>query len=101
MLAVKSPMVRALECARELLERTENWDKTGEGPGVCPLHAVSRAANRLDLGVIWKLRMVLRLRAALPVSHRSWWPECVIRYNEDPATTHADVLAWFDRAIDG
>jgi hypothetical protein len=99
MLAVKSPMVMALECAREMLEQPGNWDKTGEGPGWCPLRAIKKASDRLGLGLITKLRLVFRLRDALPPSHRRWWPECVIRYNEDPAVTHADVLAWLDRAI--
>lgn len=100
MLAVKSPMVMALEGARAYLEREQGWDQSGEGPGLCPVRAVVRAANTLDMGLWSKVRLVFRLRAALPVSHRQWWPECVIQYNADPSVSHADILAWLDRAID-
>jgi hypothetical protein len=100
MLAVKSPMVMALEGARAYLEQAQDWDQSGEGPGLCPIRAMVKAANNLDLGWWSKVRLVFRLRAALPASHRGWWPECVIQYNADPAVSHADVLAWFDRAID-
>ena len=97
---MQSQMVIALVGARSLLEQEQNWDKGDVGPGFCPLRAVVRSANTLHLGIWWKLRLVLRLRAALPATHRRWWPECVIHYNADPAVTHADIMTWFDRAID-
>lgn len=99
MLAVKSPMVMALEGARAYLEREQDWDRTGEGPGLCPVRAMARAADNLELGWWAKVRLVFRLRAALPAAYRGWWPECVIQYNANPTVSHADVLAWLDRAI--
>jgi hypothetical protein len=100
-LAVKSPMVMALEGARALLEREQDWDMVGNSEyRLCPIQAIVRSANTLDLGMWWKLRLILRLRNALPAERRHWWPECVIHYNFDPTITHADVMAVFDRAID-
>ena len=100
MLAVKSPTVMALEGARALLEREQDWDMTGICEmRLCPIQALMRSANTLDLGAWRKLRLILRLRDALPAERRRWWPECIIHYNFDPAITHADVMAMFDRAI--
>lgn len=97
--------IRCLQEARDLLSHPELWDRTGVGPGWCPLRAVARAVNLSDARFRWllKVRLAFRLAAALPGSHRSWcrWPESNIRYNADPNVSHADILAWLDRAIAG
>jgi hypothetical protein len=97
----QSQLLRCLKDARALLADRACWDQTGSGPGWCPLRAVSRAAAtaKVRFPFILTLRATLLLRAAVPASHRSWWPECVVRYNDDPTVTHADILAWLDRAI--
>lgn len=41
-----------------------------------------------------------QLRLALPAPWRKATPDCgIVSYNDDPATTHADVIAVFDVAI--
>jgi hypothetical protein len=97
----QSQLLCCLKDARALLADRRCWDQTGSGPGWCPQRAVSLAAAtaKVRFRFVLKLRATLLLRAALPASHRRWWPECVVHYNDDPSVTHVDILAWLDRAI--
>jgi hypothetical protein len=103
----KDPLVWCLNTARDNLRSPHCWSKTGHRPGRCPLQAIAYSVDNLAVVTgfgrtydSWlRLRLVLRLRAAVPASHRTWWLGCIIRYNADPSVSHADMLAWFDRAI--
>jgi hypothetical protein len=59
--------------------------------GMCSMEAVKRAAGGVNATgfSVW-----LRMRAKLPPGWSS-----VEAYNDAPTTTHADILALFDRAI--
>lgn len=98
-------------CLREiraLLSVRTNWDKTGVAPiGWCPITAAGRVIYHppvppymgLVASITLHLKVIWRLRASVPASHRSWWPECIVRYNADPTVSHADLLRWLDTAI--
>ena len=100
-----------LIAARALIEDEKCWtkhvmarDKDGEpcelesceleDPPVCWCASGAIAhSSRVSLGGVGAMGY---LRAALP----SWAARNVIDWNDHPDTTHADVLAAFDRAID-
>jgi hypothetical protein len=100
--SAESRLLWCLKDARALLSNPDLGGQGDEGPGWCPVRAVARSAvtAKVRFTFLLKLRLVLRLRAAVPASHRSWWPECTIRYNADPTVTHADIMAWLNRAIE-
>lgn len=58
--------------------------------GTCAMQAVTRATRDEDAS----LSALIRLAAHLPAG----W-DAIHLYNDDPSTTHADVLALFDAAI--
>lgn len=87
-----------LRAAKALIDTPEKWGK-GDGlrgpskPKRCAIHAV---AHGVDLGR--EDAMVDALTAALPEGWQGGLLP-IAEYNDDPSTTHADVLALFDRAI--
>jgi hypothetical protein len=93
---------------RNLLANPALWNKSGEGPGWCPITAAGLLIyhpgfpqQRMGLfaSLLLQAKVLWRLRRSVPASHRSWSPECVVRYNADPAVSHADLLRWLDTAI--
>ncbi len=90
-----------LIAAKALIDTPEKWAK---GPGVwgsdrhCAQQALLFKAGGMDavskaLPVAWKIGQRLKGRwSCLPSAN-------IIRFNDHPSTTHADIMALFDRAI--
>ena len=80
----------SLIAARALIDTPEKWIKgssrNGQG-GYCALGAMDKIGPESGC--------YLALRSALPSEE----PGFVAAYNDLPTTTHADILALFDRAI--
>ena len=99
-----STLVDDLRAARALIADPMRW-KRGAAPGprgeMCALRAVATVSNFGEPSKSnWWTKMpgYVALEEALPTEgdhpHHS-----VGGFNDDPATTHSDVLALFDRAI--
>lgn len=91
-----------LIAAKALIDAPEKWKKSrGEdGPGTpcCMAVAVSRVHG---LGTPAGNAALEALRDALPRGAGSGWfrASALGTYNDAPETTHADIMAVFDRAI--
>lgn len=91
-----------LIAAKALIDTPEKWGKGGwepkNGRCLCSVGAVVVATNgNHDFDGAWT-PAVLQVDAALE-NHLPKPFNRVAEYNDDPATTHADVMALFDRAI--
>lgn len=94
-----------LIAAKALIDTPEKW---GKGNGFVPPHgcfcAESACAEvaRISPDYVVKWRLWRALEDALP---EPWKTRCaaaelsVHDFNDDPSTTHADIMALFDRAI--
>jgi hypothetical protein len=83
--------------ARELLSDENHWIKgtvTDGGKRFCAVGAVQYVGRYMNYEVSMLLEHLLRdaMPKGYPASH-------IPTFNDDPHTTHADVLAMFDRAI--
>lgn len=101
-----------LIAARAKIAEPERWTKgtfsrnaEGEpcavdwGPAAvcwCALGAINATTNKMHQ--LYELKSAAKDALALAVSPSH---DSVAYFNDDPATTHADVLAAFDRAIAG
>lgn len=98
-----------LKAARKLIERPECWTKGQAAKDVFGLVAYGefdRAVCWCAVGAVDRIcgRYLKRFNTAIaalkvqmpadPGLHQN-----IFRFNDDPATTHADILALFDRAI--
>lgn len=89
-------VLRVLIEARELIEKPENWHKgscfSDDKESMCAQGAIARVwlAARDDRGYIGIWHFLDRFVPAGRLASI---------YNDHPTTTHADVLALFDRAI--
>lgn len=106
-MSVKTDLI----AARALIDTPEKWGKGGrsfgnsytaapDGPlcamGACNVMAYQRGENSFDrVGAVYA-ELAEALNAALPGKRYS----AVADFNDAPATTHADVMALFDRAIE-
>jgi hypothetical protein len=87
-----------LIAARSLIDTPEKWrkDDSTQHDNCCAIIAVERTQAR----TIFAMYDALYLQ--IPQSFRTDDEEpgvCVGEYNDAPATTHADIMALFDRAI--
>lgn len=93
-MSVKENLIKA----KALIDTPEKWTR-GEYMHSGCFCALGALAEALDIDpVSARLSMtpeLLALRGAVPEPFFSVW-----RYNDEPSTTHADVLALFDRAIE-
>lgn len=92
----------SLIAGRLLIDTPEKWAK---GPGVWgeDRNCAHQALCQRGTGVMEAICN------AIPLRHKIWqwlrgrWSVLessnIIRYNDHPATTHADIMALFDRAI--
>lgn len=87
------PAVETLRKARDWLSDPAHWTKCSTGSHGGPTCAIG-AIERFNRGSWWG-RATWLLSAQLPPMKGT----CIINFNDDPSTTHADVLALFDRAI--
>lgn len=90
--AASDDVLRVLKAARKLIELPEDWCKSAYGfysSPSCINGALARAAHYVDWCDVRDL-----LAAHLPKGQKY-----THAFNDDPRTTHADVLALFDRAI--
>lgn len=84
----------ALAAARKLIDTPEKWGKFSDRVRglICAHDALVRAMPDADTF----RAALLVLREQLPGDfHRG----SLVRFNDHPSTTHADVMALFDRAI--
>jgi hypothetical protein len=93
-------LVEDLKAARGFIRLKRNWRKDGRGDlrGCCAVVAVKRTTNSSHRFQ----NAVYALRNALPESWEAGRERPFVlvgEFNDDPTTTHADVLALFDRAI--
>lgn len=89
-------LVAGLLRVRERLATPERWCKGVSGASLnsrCLTMTVGLALNGDDYVGREKVRMVLRA-----VLGRPWLS--IVQFNDAPETTHADVLALIDRAIE-
>lgn len=101
-------LVADLEAAKALIADPANWRKeTGDTDGApcCAIVATNRVLRARGVGEPYA-RHVYAWRALADALPDQWEPQrlygpgyVVGEFNDDPATTHADVLALFDRAI--
>jgi len=101
--AAEPSVADVLRAARAKIAEPEHWAK-----GADALNAAGKWADPLSADAVSWCAI-----GALGVSGRYWMQACdlmesllpdscdrdVARFNDDPTTTHADILALFDRAI--
>ena len=94
-------LLRTLIEARALIAKPEHWVKglpPGDGTFCAGMAADLAAMRRDDLGPAVRLALSSRtlawLQQALPIG----WIG-IVAYNDRPDTSHADILALYDRAI--
>lgn len=91
-----------LIAAKALIDTPEKW---GKGRDSFPLTRLGGAKCLCAHGALFEamggewasgsIEAIRKLRASLPSEWR-YTPE----FNDDPATTHADIMALYDRAIE-
>lgn len=98
-----------LKAARALIEKPEHWSKGAfardpRGNGVSPINKTAvcwcAAGSVRNVGLISQVELYAALgvlRTALPAEAGRL--AGVITFNDRPDTTHADIIALFDRAI--
>lgn len=90
-------VVENLKAAKALIDTPEKWAQGPERePCLCAIDAVSA------VGGVWEVDLSDALERALPEGFEedhSDWNHPVAQYNDLPTTTHADIMALFDRAI--
>lgn len=98
-----------LIAAKALIDTPEKWrkDSSDNHTSCCAILATNRIAggmNEAKAAGLW-----LALYNALPLTgkyaqavrgHQDWSGVVVGDFNDDDATTHADIMALFQRAID-
>ncbi len=89
-------VLRVLTEARALIERPENWCKNAlyENGARCVLGALYNTQSDNSDGWNMPIGAYNAINSAVPGAFLS-----IPHFNNDPSTTHADVLALFDRAI--
>lgn len=97
----ESSLADDLRAARALIDTPEKWCKESyECDGAMCVLGAGQSANGLQEG---GPEYYAALRGALPPEwepDENDWSGDVPQFNDDPATTHADIMALFDRAID-
>lgn len=93
-------LVDDLKAARALIADPADWGQgwgTSRGPGK---HCAATACNHLgDRAAPAMSALAAELPPIFTAGHV--WPcTAIFNYNDNPATTHNDILALFDRAID-
>lgn len=94
--------VDVLRRAKEILSDPERWSKTGygleAGEPSCAAGAIWLAGHgRRGLSDYVGDPALSALWRAIGGGHGPWG--CIAKWNDDPATTHADLIDAFDRAI--
>jgi hypothetical protein len=87
--------------AKALIAAPEEWGKGADRDCLCIADAVRVGDVQDDRDPRAKVAMVA-LERALPADFRADphdWDHPVVQFNDAPETTHADVMALFDRAI--
>lgn len=88
-----------LIAARALIDTPEKWAKGNDISPENGRYCAAVACNQFASAQV----MFQALRAAFTASHapaRHILGVCeIFEFNDDPATTHADIMALFDRAI--
>lgn len=89
-----------LRAARSLIDTPEKWCRNEffKGNACCILGAGQKATGRNAVDFEYYKALSVALPASF-VPDDSNWDGAVPQFNDDPATTHADIMALFDRAI--
>lgn len=92
-------LIENLKAAKALINTPEKWKKRGWGNSgsgcYCALGAAKEAGHFNVLQIIdRKFPITAALMAQVPAGFRS-----VVEFNDHPTTTHADIMAVFNRAI--
>jgi len=95
----ESPKLQCLRQMRTLLEDSNCWGQ--KGLGGCLLTTMQRVAGtqKVPYAMLWKATLAFQMLSELPPGYNRWWPESLVRFNDNPETTHADVMAFLDRVI--
>lgn len=94
-----TPALALLRAARAKIEDPRNWvkhvpnDDESERGLVCAMSSVSYARSRYEPFLVYEA--LNALSTSLPDRR---WNGDVAYFNDAPETTHADILALFDRA---
>ena len=91
------PSVREnLIAAKALIDTPEKWGKgaMSRAGALCSVGALGVASCGGPFG--WRYEDLYELQKALP---KAWRWNQVASFNDDDETTHADIMALFDRAI--
>lgn len=94
------PVLKCLQDARQWVARA--WWSPGKADNgsACASNALAFAAR--DAGFVFSIEDDARRLLARPILNGLSADLCcsvIFNYNDDPTTTHADILALFDRAI--
>lgn len=81
-----------LIAARALIDTPEKWRKGQQGGAYCLGTALGEACTRVEFE---KVRAAVVRHLPSPVARRL----AIVAFNDDPNTTHADILALIDRAV--
>lgn len=99
-------VLRVLEDGRRTLSRRRNWRKVGDfsfwrllfqsADATC-VFLTLRRVSQPNAPINEAARYLMRALPAPSANDMAW--ASLFRFNDAPSTTHADVLALFDRAI--
>lgn len=94
-----------LVAAKALIDTPEKWCQgtyakslSAAQPARCTMGAL-RVITHTDAWAVKNTKPYKALVDQLPKTGEHDWLMGVVRFNDDPATTHADIMALFDRAI--
>jgi len=101
---VRTTLRDDLIAARALIDTPEKWRKGEAAYWSAPFCALGACSHVASGGNVFEPRRMNGMRRALRMSLPDGPGEeefdfPTTRFNDDPDTTHADVLALFDRAI--
>lgn len=102
---MESQLIKDLTAMRELLAVPERWTKGvfARGKSGKPVMADGRAAVCWSVGgAFWRVVRKQTKKEVFDALRATLLPDfgTIYDYNDHPDTTHADILAWIDRAIE-
>lgn len=93
-----------LRKAKAHISTPEMWHKgslfSGPGRETCAACAYGAILIATGTHVVPYRKAQAQLDAAVSLVSGCSWRRCAAAYNDDPSTTHADMMALFDVAID-
>lgn len=99
---MKLQLIERLRRAKASIDDPSKWGKGDDRECLCALDALRVLEDETDADVEVVIG-IARLAKALPedfLPDDSDWNHPVAQFNDAPETTHDDVMAMYDRAID-